>query len=339
MSAELMLRYADEATDPVGDLDVRFENTTNTPIVSIAWRGNGQAVAGTYLLEFTKSGGVTVDVTGEGTGATSRNPWGDRTGLGVTADDSTENFDIIPGLGIVVDSSVDTGWTARVTIGNYLDDGTKLPTEILEFEVIQAGLTSSERRVACRNVGSETAEAVTIYSLPGWWFDGTGAEEFIEAILPHSDPTKHKLAAKGSVVITFADFKLDGATGKYTCDVLVDAVKCVEDAQMDGETVYEDGVTEYISDELPGMGIILPNTTSDPTSSSITLEVRDSYTWTELAPDVTGSPGTYSTDDLVLGDIDAADHEFFWIRIPVPSAAQPEDPCRMGNLRARGLSI
>jgi hypothetical protein len=69
--------------------------------------------------------------------------------------------------------------------------------------------------------------------------------------------------------------------------------------------------------------------------------VRDGYTWIAFAPDVSGSPGTWQTagDDLSLGDINPSAHELFWIRCEVPSAAQPEDPCRMVNIRARGLSI
>ena len=51
MSAELMLRDGSVATSPDGDLDVRFEDTVNTPIDSITWRANGQATAGTYVLE------------------------------------------------------------------------------------------------------------------------------------------------------------------------------------------------------------------------------------------------------------------------------------------------
>lgn len=342
MSADLVLRYGGDPTTGTGDLDVRYENTTNAPISSITWRANGQAVAGTYTLVFTKAGTVTVDVDATGDGAASRNPWGDRSGLSVTADGSTENLDIIPGLGIVVSASVDTGWAAKVTIGNYLN-GSAVETEVLEFEIVTAGTNSSNRQVACRNVGTEVAASTTIYSLPGWYFDGTGAEEYIERLMPHSNPSRHKLASKGSFVITFTDRKLDGGTGKYTVDIMVDGNKAVEDAQMDGLSVYEYGVAGYDdgNDYLAGMGIILPDTTADPTSSSITVYVRDGYTWVAFAPDVSGSPGTWQTagDDLVLGDIDPSDHELFWIRCEVPSAASPEDPCRMVNIRARGLSI
>jgi hypothetical protein len=335
-----MLRDPDNATSPDGDLLFRYENTVNAPIDSITWRGNGQAIAGTYVLDFTKNGSVSVDVTGQGQGSTSRNPWGNRTGLAVVADSSTENEDIVPGLGIVVNSSVDTAWQAKITISNILS-GAAVETEVLEFEVVTAGGQSSGRRIACRNVGTEIAQGTTIYALPGFYFDGTGAEEFVEAIVNHSDPTRHKLAPKATIVITFADFKLDGGTGKYTCDIYAGANKAVEDAQMDGLTQYEYGVAGYddANDYLAGLGIILPDTTSDPTSSSITLKVRDGWQWVEFAPDVAGSPGTYATGDEVLGDIAAADHEFFWARMNVPGATQPEDPCRMVNIRARGLSI
>jgi len=342
MSADLVLRYGSDPTSGTGDLDVRYENTTNTPITSITWRSNGQAVAGTYELTFTKSGSVTVDVEATGDGALARNPWGDRSGLSVTADGSTENLDIIPGLGIVVSASVDTGWAAQVTIGNY-QNLSAVVTEVLEFEIVAADANSSNRQVACRNVGTQISASTYIYSLPGWYFDGTGAEEYIERLVPHSSPTRHKMASKRSFVITFTDRQLDGGTGKYTVDVLVDGNKAVEDAQMDGVTQYEYGVSGYDdgNDYLAGMGIILPDTTADPTSSSITVYVRDGYTWVAFAPDVAGSPGTWQTagDDLSLGDIDPSDHVLFWVRCEVPSAASPESTCRMAQLRARGLSI
>lgn len=342
MSAELMLRYGGAPTDPDADLDVRFENTTNTPIVSITWLGNGQAVAGTYVVTFTKSGTVSATVVGQGDGSTSRNPWGDRTGLGVTADGSTENLDIIPGLGIVVSASTDTGWEATVTIGNYLNSSA-VYTEILEFEIVTADTNSSQRQIACRNVGTEVAASTYIYALPGWYFDGTGAEQFIKALVPHSSPTRHKLAPKGIITITFANWEDDAGSGKKRADVLVDGNTAVTDALFDGVTQYEHGVSGYddTNDYLAGMGIILPDTTSDPTSSDIDVDIRDGYTWIAFAPDVSGSPGTWQTAgvDLSLGDIDPADHELFWIRCEVPSAAQPEDPCRMINIRARGLSI
>lgn len=342
MSADLKLRYGSVATTAEGNLDLRYENTVNTPITSAAFRGNGQAVAGTYVLTFTKSGTVSVAVEATGDGATSRNPWGDRTGLSVTADGSTPNLDIVPGVSLVINASTDTGWEAKITIGNYLNSSA-VETEVLEFEIVTADSSSSERQVACRNVGTEVAANTVIYSLPGWYFDGTLAETAIKSLVPHSNPTRHKLASKRTFTITLADRQLDGGTGKYTYDIYVDSDKAVEDAQADGVTQYEHGVAGYddTNDYLAGMGIILPDTTDDLTSASIDVDVRDGFSWVAFAPDASGSPGTWQTagDDLSLGSIDPADHVLFWIRVEVPSAAQPEDPCRMVNIRARGLSI
>lgn len=342
MSAELMLRDPAEVATGDGNLLLRWENTVNTPIISATWRGNGQAIAGTYVLTFEKNGSVSVDVEAQGQGATSRNPWGDRSGLAVVADDSTPNLDLVPGVAIVVSSSTDTAWEAKITIGNQLDGSTPFDhTVILEFEVVTAGGLSSNRQIACRNIGSEIAQGTTIYSLPGFYHDGTGAETFIEELVPHSDPTRHKLAPKSTKVITFADWKLDGGSGKWTADVYVDGNKAIEDAQFDGLTQYEYGVAGYddANDYLAGLGIVFPDTTTDPTSASITLMIREGWQWLEFAPDVAGVPGTFAAADLVLGDIDPNDHELFWARVNMPSAVQPEDPCRMMFAMARGLSI
>jgi hypothetical protein len=336
-----MLRDVTDPTSGNENLTVRFENTTNAPIDSVTWLGNGQAIAGTYLVEFTKSGVVTADVTGQGDGSTSRNPWGNRSGLSVTADSATVNKDLVPGIGIVVNSSTDTGWIAVITVGNRLTIG-GVWTEILEFEIVQSGATSSARALAIRNIGSETAEGVYLYALPGFYFDGTLAESAIAKITNHSNTSRHKLAStEQDLVLTLADRKLDGGTGKYTYDVMVGANKAVEDAQADGATVYEHGVAGYDdgNDYLAGLAITLPDTAVDLSTMSVTLSIRAGYTWVEWAPDVTGSPGTWQSADWSAGNIAAAAHTLVWIRVVVPSSATPDDPCRMVNIRARGLSI
>lgn len=342
MSADLKLRYPSQATTGTGDLDMRYENTVNTPIVSASWRQNGQAVAGTYVLTFTKSGTVSVEVDATGDGAASRNPWGARTGLSVVADGSTPNLDIIPGVSFVISASTDTGWEAKVTIGNYLSTGAA-ETEVLEFEIVTADSDSSNRQVACRNVGTEISASTYIYSLPGWYFDGPGAETFILKLVPHSSTSRHKMASKRTFAITFASWGDDIPSGKKKANILVDGDVAVTGALFDGVTQYEYGVAGYddTNDYLEGMGIILPDTTADPTSSDIDVVVRDGFTWIAFAPDNSGSPGTWQAAgaDLSIGNINPAAHVLFWIRCEVPGAAAPENPCRMINIRARGLSI
>lgn len=344
MSAELMLRYPSEADDPEGNLQFRAENTINTPFDAVTWNGTGRAWHGTYLLTFTKNGSVTVDVLAEGQAADERNPYGDRSGLACTADGSTPNVDLVPGLDIVLDAATDTGWQGRITVGNYLS-GAAVATEVLEWEVVEAGLVAEQRQIACRNVGTATADATEIYPLPGFTFDGAGSDTYILAIRNHSDPDRHKLAPKGTQVITFANWENDVPTGKKRADILVDGDTAVVDALFDGATVYEHGEPtgkyDNGNDYLAGLGIILPDIATDPTGSSIDLVTRDGWAWVQFALDVTGAPGSWEAagDDLTLGDIAAAAHELFWARINLPGSVSPEDPGRQFNIRARALSI
>jgi hypothetical protein len=324
---------------------MRAVNTLNTPIDSATWNGSGRGWHGTYLLTFTKTGPtVTVDVEAQGQAADERNPYGDRSGLPVVADGSTPNVDIVPNVDLVISASVDTGWQGKVTIGNYLD-GVGDHTEILEWEVVEAGLVSEQRQIACRNVGTQTAEDTEVFPLPGFTYDGVGSDTYVEAIRNHSDPDRHKLAPKGTKVITFANWEDDPPSGKKRADVLVDGNTAVTDALFDGVTVYEygepTGKYDDGNDYLEGLGIILPDIATDPTSSSITLTTRDGWAWVQFAPDVTGAPGTWEAagDDLTLGNILAANHELFWARINLPGSVSPEDPGRQFNIRARGLSI
>ena len=135
MASQIQLRYPADVADPDGNLALRWENTTNTPIASATDLENGQAVADIYTLAFTEAAGVvTVDITpGEG----SKNPYG-ATGVTVTADDATENLNIVPGASIVLSSSIVTGWAAKVSFGARMT-AAGATTDILNIGVIEAG--------------------------------------------------------------------------------------------------------------------------------------------------------------------------------------------------------
>jgi len=344
MSAELYLWQPGQEADPDGKLLYRVENTINAPITAHAWRANGQAVAGEYQLDFINTGGtITVDVTALGGGASSKNPY-HASGVAFTADGTTWNDDVLPGIRLKGSAAIDTGWQALVTVSNYMD-GAASVTKILEFEIVTAGAASAGVRIGVKNTGDETASGpgaagVIVYSLPGFHFTGTGAEEFISRIAPHSSTTRHKLASAATLTITFANWEDDAGTGKKRADILVDGNTCVTDALFDGLTAYEHGVSGYDdgNDYLAGLQIVLPDTTDDPTGSSITLTIVDGWQWVEFAEDVAGSPGAYSNQDLDIGDITSGSTAYFWARASVPGAAAP-GALRKANIMPRGLSI
>lgn len=339
MASTIQFRDASAPTDPDASLQSRFENTINTPVNSISWLDNGEAIAGDYTVAATS--GTTVNVT-------CADPKNEHVGTGITvvADDATVNKNVVPGVGIVFSSSLASGWTAKVSVGAFMaSDGSTV--QRLNVGTIEAGNLSTQRRISATNVGSESSSDTEVYALPGLFIGGTDVAAYVKFLRNHTDPSRHALATPGDYVITFADFQ-DLAVD--TVDVWVNkdgggAVKCIEDAVLD-ETLYQYGVSGYIDaqDKLPGMGIsLLAN--GDPTSKTFTVYVREGDDWVEFAPDVTGSPGTWQSGPLTLtesgeasGVITSSGFAYFWIRVNVPLAAVPGD-MRLANLRSRGLTV
>jgi hypothetical protein len=267
------------------------------------------------------------------------------TGKSITCDGATVNTGLIPGVGIVFNASADTGWEFRLTVSDSMDAG-GVVTPVLAFGVVEAGTETTGVRLACCNVGDAPAQQTKVYSLPGGFYLGTGAAYF-STIRPHTNPTRHKMAETGTYAITFGDWK-DAGGGKKSADVYVDAVKAIEDAIFDGTTVYQYGSANgYVdgADKFKGLHVVMANTTADPTALSVTLKITaDAYTWTQFAPDVSGSPGTYANQDLTLtqsskpsGTIDVAGIAYFWVKKVLPDAALAGD-MRKGWSRTRGLT-
>ena len=339
MASAIQFRDASAPTDPDASLQSRFENTISTPVLSISWLDNGEAIAGAYTIAFTS--GTSVNVTCD-------DPKNEhvQTGKTVVADDATVNKDVIPGVGIVFSSSSASGWTAKVSVGAFMaGDGSS--SRRFNTGTIEAGELSTQRKIAAINVGSESSSETEVYALPGLFVGGTDVDDFVAFVKNHTDPSRHTAATPGDYVLTFADYQ---NLAIDTVDVYVNkdgggAVKAIEDAALD-ETLYQYGVAGYIdgSDALPGMAISLFDN-GDPTAKTFTIYVREGDDWIEFAPDVTGSPGTWQAGPIPLtelgeasGTITASGFAYFWVRVNVPLAATPGD-MRFANLRSRGLTV
>ena len=337
MSSEIMLRDAAAPSDPDSNLLLRWENTISAPIVSATFPANGKAVAGVYTI--VGASASTINITAE-------DPKNELvgTGISVVADDSTPN-DL--GFGsFVFSSSLAVGWTGKASVGALMaGDGST--ARRLNTGTIIAGDTSTQRKVTAVNVGTEDSAETKVYRLPGFFVEGAGVEDYIEYIRNHTDPARHDLAIADDYDITFQDFQ---SGPPETADVYVDdgggPVKCIEDAKLDG-TLYQHGVTGYIdgADALRGLGIAFIVDPGDPTSKTFVLHVRDSSEWLEFAPDVSGSPGTWSSGPLTLtqsgevsGVITPSGQVHFWVRSVVPDSASPGD-MRLHVYRVRGLTV
>jgi hypothetical protein len=186
MAAQLILRLASQVGSPVGNLQVRYVNTTNTPILSVAWLDSGVAIADDYTLTVLTKNGSALTVKVE---ANVKNPYVSLTGLPATADGTTVNKTLIPGIGIVLSASADVGWAAKVTVGDYMDAGGAI-THVGVFGVVQSGQVTTGVRVAAVNVGDAPAQNTVLYALPGGFYFGSGYEVLIQTIKPHSDPSR-----------------------------------------------------------------------------------------------------------------------------------------------------
>jgi hypothetical protein len=339
MSADIVLYDAAAPADPDSQLILRFENTINEPLVSVSWLDNGAAVAGVYTLVFTSSGGITVDITAE-------DPKNELVGTGITvvADGSTVNKDALNGVGLVVDEAVDTGWTCKVSVGALMASDAGV-TRRLNWGTVLAGAFGTAIKIAAKNVGAQDASESKVYSVPGYRLAGSNHELLFEQVTNHSDVSRHALGVPDDLALTYANYQ----TGTpNTVDVYVDGTKAIEDAKLDGATLYEHGAGNgYVdgADKFPGMGIILANNPGDPTSWAHDLYVRGGYDWLEFAADVSGSPGSYSTGPLTLtevgqnaGVILASQLVYFWVRPNVGSSATPGD-MRLMNLLTNVISI
>lgn len=344
MPSNIVLWDASNLSDPDGRIDVRYENTVNAPITAAALLDSGQEVADVYELTFTNNGAgsYSVDVVA---GAGSKNPY-HATGVAVVCDGSTPNKDIVGGVSITCSASVDTGWKAKIALGAIMTSA-GATTDILNRGIIDAGTNSTQKQIAAKNAGDADSATTKIRAVPGFYWLPLDAVAFVKKIDNHTDDTREHMAAAGTYTITFANWGTDTGSGFKKADVYVNGNLAISTALFDGVTRYQYGVTGYddVNDRLQGLAIILANTTADPTSTTVTLYVRDGWQWEELAPDNLGSPGTWITTDLTLtesgqvtGVIRTGQHADFWSRWNLPDAAAP-GAIRLQRFSVRGRTI
>lgn len=323
MPADLQFWNPTFLADAKGKLQWRHENTLNTPITSSTWLGNGAEIADVYELIALSATSVSVDALIGG----SKNPYRNMTGITVVADGTTVNKLVVPGVGLIFSASLAIGWKGRVAVWNYLEtDGTYVA--FFSPGIVDSGTSSTGVKIAVKNVGDAASGVTTLYQLPHARLSGTGYESFVTLIAPHTSPTYHEAAVAGAYAITFADWKTTGA--HKSADVYVDAVLAIQDALFDGATVYQYGAGNGYDDaanKLPGLQLILALTTADPSTLALTLTVAVGFDRAVVAPDVSGSPGTYADQDLVLtqsgessGVIQVAGAAYFWWKLTLPGS-------------------
>jgi hypothetical protein len=347
MSASFVLRDPTAIADPDSNTLFRYENTVGSPIPTSGaeYLLDGAAISDDYEIEFQKPAStVTADVTSLDT----KNPY-IGTGKTVVADGSTWNYNIIPGCRIKVSAGVVTGNKAKLSIGPIMaTDGST--ARVFNTGVVDAGSNSGQKRIAIVNVGSEDGVDTNLRSVPGIWWTPVTSQNIINRIQVHSDVTRELLAVLATHTITFANWA-DGTgdkAGKKVVDILVGGNTAVTAAIMDGVTLHQYGHADYDdgNDYLPGLGVILQNTTDDPSTHTVTVNVRDGRAWVEFAPDSAGSPGAWQSTALTVtksgeasGIITAGGTAYAWVRWNLPTDAAPAALRRAFTIRTRTRSV
>lgn len=340
MSSEIIFRDAASPADPDANLLLRWENTINTPINSASWLDDGEAISDVYTVAATSAS--TVDVTAEDTKNENVG-----TGISVVADDATVNYGVVPGVGLVFSSSLANGWTGKVSIGALMDSGGSA-SDRFNIGIIQSDSLSTQRRIVAVNVGSQDSADTEVNSLPGFFVEDD-AQPWIKRVDNHTETAREQLATPADLEVTYADYQ-PGTPDTADVYVNVDgggAVKAIEDAKLDGATLYQHGAGNgYIDaqDKFKGLNVIF-NDNGDPSAEVHDIHVRQGYEWLEFAPDSSGSPGTWQSGPLTLtelgestGVITASGLCYFWVRMNVPPSAAPGNR-KLYNVRTRGLTV
>lgn len=343
MSGRFVCRLASEVADSNANLRVRWVNTINTPISSVSDLRNGALTAGELTITALSSAAVKVE-----------SPLGAKhpdhvASVAVTADGATVNTNVVRGLGIVFDASLDVGWTAKVVSGDAVSSG-GVVTDAFDPGIMDEGSMLAGFRLAFVNVGSADFGAAKVAILPKPIWGGSGFESFIAELKPHPNSTYWKTSPIGTRTLTFPNWTDDVVTGKKKADVNVDGNLCITGAQFDSVfnsslqkwegSRYQYGSSPNIgyddgTDRLQGLTMMLRNTTADPSALSIPVTITDGHTMWQIAPEIfAGMAGTYGTADVDLtedgqptGIVTVGHAAYCWARPVVPDGAG------IGNLR------
>jgi hypothetical protein len=326
MAAELILRWADDKASAVGNLGLRFVNTSGTPIISCARRDltesgydyeggfNGALIADTYSLTFNADGTLCYVAAGEGV----KNPYHTPAGIAIVDDGSTPHDAVLPGLRLVFFNGITVTNTAIVTIGAYTT-AAGATTRAINFGPVKNDAEVASIKATVINIGVDQAVKCSIRPTPALYYTGTNAMTHIARLGPHSSSGRDQLAPASGLSMTFDTWTNAGPY--YTANVKIGGALAIATAKFDGETIYEyGGGIGYVdaADRLKGLQVVFALTAVDPTANAIAIIVRDGWTWARLSLDVSGSPGEMQNAAVALPDLAAGESVDVWLGVAVP---------------------
>lgn len=316
------------------DMATRKTNTSGTPLVSATANDDGRAIADTYALTFT-SVVASTSATVKTLPGFGKNPYLDQTGVSVLLDGTTVYDNIIGGVDLVFSASGSFSgtWTAQVRVGLSFGE--------LNAFAPDAGVPTDSRRIQVTNTGADVgssckARLITVakrFATIGTVFERT--RPFAESAT-ETQESDGKITA---LVATVANVAGSGSSKTMDLSIDGDLITCVNLTTLETVESTDLNVTDYyeISDgDLESLVFILSeDAVNGDTERILIFEPR----FTQIAPDLSGAPGTWGTSDVDLtetgqstGGITASGLAYFHTRLIVPESGNTKSnpyPCNV----------
>lgn len=317
--------------------NLRWENTVDTPLLSVTVVPNsGKLIADVYTV--TISGAGQADITTEA----PNNPFA-TTIAGASFDGTTAYEIVIPGLSIIFDASAGVGDVAVIEVGQYLGTisaegmGPGLPTDAVEHHVYNdstSTVTNAKARVLTQAIHVKKA------GFTNFVFSKVGS---------FAEWATEKTAGGGSNQVVPYELSISNVAGSgasKTCDLAVDGVAFGAGTIRDRTTgnlvsgVGLKAIDDYsyyvVSGPLQGLSFNIHPSCTNGSEANVLIFLNR---YLQIAPDISGTPGAFGTDDVDLGTIGAGAYAVYWSRILVPGDGNNESnpyPC---NVALSGMEM
>jgi hypothetical protein len=213
---------------------------------------------------------------------------------------------ILPGVTVTIDD-LDTGETYQSVVYVGYNPGT-----------IVAGSNSADKHLWVKNVGDASGTDARIVILPDANFENTV-----------NTPVKALDESRLTKTVPIGTYEITVKADTSKVDVVYEGNGPYEkDISSDGSTA------DIIAD---GLYVIFDPTVSE--GDEATVVVSDGKNRMRIAEDDSGSPGTFGTTDVVLGNMAQNDIESFWVRVETNAGDSPEGNPRRANIQARITTI
>lgn len=314
---------------------VRDENDVGTLLLGADAIESGELISDVYNLVASAVAAGTGTIT---VSAGPNNPYNGRVVTGVPFDDVTPVTNIIPGVSLVFDASAANTHSADVYVGDYKGS--------IDATGAGAGTpTGAIRHRVYNDSSAEVADAKARLITQIVHYRKTG--KVFSLVKPFAENATEKVSGSRVMPYALKTISIAGSGLSKTASLQIDDVTFGADTILDIATgILQDGTllkaisTPYyyvvVSGPLEGFMFSLHEDCANNDIGNI-LVFPSRYT--QIAPDIAGSAGTYGTADVDLtedteptGVIGALGVAYYWQRIVVPEAANSESnpyPCNV----------